>query len=651
MNKTGNLVGYKGLKGSALSIATTEKSPLRVLAGPGTGKSYALKMRVAHLLENGQQPERILAVTFTRNAAADLVRELNNLGIEGCEKVRAGTLHSFCFRLLNRKDVFEHLQRTPRPIVTFSKSGSLQFEGGVILDDLGLEPNYGNKRERTKRIRAFEAAWARLQSEEPGWPEDPIDSAFQEDLLDWLRFHNAMLIGELVPETLRFLRNNPLTDVLSAFDHVIVDEYQDLNRAEQELINCLAEHSLHAVVGDPNQSIYSFKHANPEGIDEFDVRHPYTHDETLSECRRCPTRVVAIANALISNNPKSSQTPLEMFPGNEEGNISIVQWQDSEAEAAGIASYIKHSIASGKAAPGEILLLTPRKQMGYQMRDLLKKLSIPVYSFYHEEALDNSEAQDAFALLNLLSDRNDRVALRWWLGRGSNNSLNKSYVALRTFCEDTGKSPRDVLEALRTGDLKISKTATLLKRYQDLTSLLDELLALEISDLIDHIFPEGQESVADLREVALLASQKANNFSELYDEIRSYITQPEVPDDDFVRIMSLHKSKGLTSKLTIVTGCNQGLIPFQDSDLPPAEGLAMLQEQRRLFYVAITRCTETLVISSFLTMPYAQAVRMQVKFKRLGAVGKTIASQFINELGPTAPKPKSGAAWQSANYK
>ena len=157
-----------GLIGAARNIAATNNSPLRVMAGPGTGKSFAMKRRVARLLEAGQNPKRILAITFTRNAAASLIKDLHALEIPGCENIHAGTLHAFCFGLLNQEAVFQYLGRVARPIVTFQDSGVLQFEGRVMLEDLIAAGNFGPKRDCTKRMRAFEAAWARLQSDEPG---------------------------------------------------------------------------------------------------------------------------------------------------------------------------------------------------------------------------------------------------------------------------------------------------------------------------------------------------------------------------------------------------------------------------------------------------------------------------------------------------
>ncbi len=111
-----------GLQGPAYNIAATSERRLRVVAGPGTGKSFALKRRVARLLEQGQDPGRVLAVTFTRNAAASLVDDLHDLTVPGCDKVRVLTLHSYCFRLLNREEVFTFLDRIPRPIISVSKA-------------------------------------------------------------------------------------------------------------------------------------------------------------------------------------------------------------------------------------------------------------------------------------------------------------------------------------------------------------------------------------------------------------------------------------------------------------------------------------------------------------------------------------------------
>lgn len=642
-----------GLVGVALQIAGTNHSPLRVMAGPGTGKSFVMKRRVARLLERGVNPERILAVTFTRTAAASLVEDLNGLGVAGCEQIRAGTLHSFCFSLLGQQDVFDYLGRVPRPLVTFSSSGILQFEGRTMLDDLiRADRRFGPKRECTKRIRAFEAAWARLQSEDPGWPHTQDDRDFHQALLAWLSFHKAILIGELVPEALRFLRNNPASPALTSFDHVIVDEYQDLNRAEQDLIDLLAANGTTAIVGDTDQSIYRFRHANPEGIELFHQTHQVTHDEDLQECRRCPTRVVAIADYLIRHNyPRGVAARLQPKPDNPAGEVHIVQWPTLEEEAEGLAEYVRWLVENQGIEPGQILVLTPRRLLGYRIRNRLIQ-HVPVHSFYHEEPLEEEAAQSAFALLSLLADPNDRVALRWWLGYSNNTGRAAAYRRLRTHCEATGDSPWDVLSAIDAGAVAIPRTGELLTRFRLLRETLAKLRPLPLNELIDELMPNGDDAVSAIRTAASLAIERSNSVAEVFNSVRAAVTQPETPSDaDYVRIMSLHKSKGLTSKVVLVAGCIQGLIPVENIEETPPEQRAILEEQRRLFYVAITRCTDVLVISSSLQLERRLARRLGARIRRGGGdLATTVASQFLDELGPTGPRPVLGGHWRNANY-
>ena len=639
-----------GLSGPALSIASTNQNPLRVVAGPGTGKSFALKRRVARLLAQGQDPERIMAVTFTRNAAASLVHDLRSLNVPGSDKVHAGTLHSYCFSLLNRDNVFAYLQRTPRPIITFSKSGSLQFEGAIMLHDISRSGRFGGRRDCTKRIRAFEAAWARLQSEDPGWPADPVDQRFQVELVDWLRFHEAMLIGELVPEALRYLRNNPLSPSLSEFDHVIVDEYQDLNRAEQVIVDQLSQSGDTAIVGDSDQSIYSFRHANPDGIDDFLIRHPTTHDESLIECRRCPTRVVALANQLIMNNHGPGSHPrLRPMSGNSQGEIHVTQWLSPASEAAGIVRFIDHLMISRKYRPGDILVLTPRRILAYEIRDMLDHGDIPAYSYYPEEALEDPSAQRALALLVLLNNHEDRVALRWWLGHESSSGLSGSYQRLRTYCESSGMSPWCALESIDQGTFALAGVSHLVRMFRELKKVLDNLRQLSAPEVIDSLIPDGDDGLAPLREIALASSSES--IGELFEYVKAHVTHPEVPEGDFVRIMSLQKSKGLTSKVVIVTSCVEGLIPFVSSNAPAQVRDAIVREQRRLFYVAVTRCTDILVISSFVRIDLGLAMKIGAEVQGSRALSRrTIASRFIGELGPMAPYSRAGSDWETSHY-
>jgi superfamily I DNA/RNA helicase len=634
-------VWCEGLEGDGRRIAEIECSPLRVKAGPGTGKTFALMRRAARLIETKQvtDPSRVLVCTFTRTAADDLRKELNKLKIEGVGKIYAGTIHSFCFSLLRKTEVLKVTGRVPRPL--------LDFERRFLLEDIA--ENFGGIRECRKRLEAFSAAWARNQADEPGWPQDPSDRAFDQTLKGWLRFHNAMLIGELVPETLSYLRNNPLSPYRPQFDHVLVDEYQDLNKAEQILLDLLAEKGTLTIVGDENQSIYQFKHAHPEGIRDFDQTHDGTHDEDMTASRRCPRLVIDMANNLIAYNVSNvSLTPLEENP---DGEVYNVQWLSIHDEAEGIANFVKRRVENGEIEAGKVLVLAPRRKLGYAIRDALVDQKVEAHSFFHEEILEGKPsdpekcmAQKTYTLLSLLVNKEDRVSLRCWCGFESSSLRRGAWKGIREYCTESGDSPWIALEKLYQGQISISYGASLLPCFQELGRRLVKLKDLQTQDLVDALYPESEEWTSAFRALAQKIPEEKLTPIKLLEHIRSSVTQPELPTDvDYVRVMSLYKSKGLTADLVVVAGCVEGLIPSRDFDGTEEDKLRQLEEQRRLFYVAITRTKKILVLSSFTSLPRDLAHRIRARVSGGDETfGYTVSSAFLTELGRKLPPAVSG---------
>jgi DNA helicase II / ATP-dependent DNA helicase PcrA len=631
----------------ARRIAEIQHSPLRVLAGPGTGKTFAMMRRVARLLQGGAMPSRIFICSFARTAAADLKESVLALGEEGVENIKAGTLHSYCFELLSRNQVLRLTGRVPRPLLEFEERFLLEDISGGVLQGVS---------ECKKRLKAFNAAWSRLQTEQPGWCEDPIDREFDSKLKSWLRFHQGMLIGEVVPEALNYLRQNPAAAERDHYHHVLLDEYQDLNRAEQEFLSLLAEGGTLTVIGDENQSIYSFKHAHPEGISTFHERFPATHDENLVECRRCPKLVVDMANRLISQNSNRTDRELKPRDANPVGEVVAVQWTTVKDEAEGIAKFIRSQIESGKVTPGQVLVLATRKVFGFEVRDALLNLETPAHSFFNEEALvgnpgkqEDCQAAEAFTLLSLLANPEDRVSLRCWCGFGSPSLRAGAWRRLREHCEVNGGSPRDVLSGLASGELKVTNCSDLLNRYMQLEARLGQLKELSGQKLMDLLFPPTQAWAEPIHAIYEGISRDDAQAGDLLEHLRTGITQPELPTDvDYIRVMSLYKSKGLTAQMVVIVGCVEGAIPRHHNDLPPVEQQANLEEQRRLFYVAITRPTQTLVISSFTQMPRDISHTMRIPLMSGGGSnGGTLASTFIRELGPSCPHPISGQRFLS----
>ena len=448
----------------AHSIASTTNPRVRVVAGPGTGKSYAMKRRVTRLLESGVAPDLILPVTFTRVAAQDLHRELVTMKVPGCDELNAQTLHSLALRMLMRNHVLAATGRIPRPLN--------EFETEAMICDLMAA--HGGKRAVDDLQQAYEAAWARLNHQTPGYAPSPADAAFQHDLLAWLRFHEAMLIGEVIPEVYCYLSANPGAPERAEFNHILVDEFQDLNKAEQAIIDLLSDAADVCIVGDDDQSIYSFKHAHPDGIRDWLVVNPAAHDLSLVDCQRCPTSVVAMANALISHNVlRPVPRPLVPLIAKGPGAVSILQFPNLDREVLGVVTMIQQMIVAGTAA-GDILVLAQSRAVGTPIYEALLAVGVPARSEYTEFELEKEGAQRAFALLKLFANQDDRVALRWLVGKDGSNFHAAGYRRVRDHCEATGLSPWQVFCQLSAGVLKISRTGPVLASFNalaaDLTS-------------------------------------------------------------------------------------------------------------------------------------------------------------------------------------
>ncbi len=629
---------------AAYRFAADNSKIIRVVAGPGTGKSFGLNRRVARLLEEGQDPRKILAVTFTRTAAQDLKNEIQSIGIAGADKVVAKTLHSFCFGLLNKKDIIENTGRFPRPM--------LEFEQKPMLYD--LDNSFGNIRDKQKKLQAFEAAWARLQSEEPGFPTDETDRQFERDVLEWLKSHKAMLFGEMIIETFHYLRNNPMCAERKEFDHVLVDEYQDLNKAEQAVVDLLASNGNLAIIGDDDQSIYSFKHANPEGIREFPDTHPGCNAIDFDHCRRCPKQVVAMASRLISHNTNRTLGDLHAFEHNQNGTIRIVQWESLEAEIKGISRKVQADIAEGIIRPEDVLILTPVRKIGYRIRDALVSNGINAKSYFRESAISSDELKYNFALLTLLANPKDMVSLRFLLGFGDAKYRTKSYKHLHDFAAESGMAPIDILEKCTYGELHVPYISSLIAQYRIIKEKLGELKSAaeaDVNSFINLLAEDVQEN-SDFRSILLEAVVAAEHDREkdaaawIHDIHVYSVEKISYPDNtsehDHVRIMSLHASKGLSAKYVIVMSAIDELIPRidKDSDVSIEK---QIEEQRRLFYVAVTRCKSsgegypgTLIISSFVGLPGNEALGIGIGASAY-SWRDVSATRFIREFEETAP--------------
>jgi len=641
----------------AYNLAASDSETIRAVAGPGSGKSFAIKKRILRLLESGVEPERILAITFTRTAAHDLKTEISSLGIKGADKVHARTIHSHALKILMRDGVLEQTGRIPRMVI--------EHEQQPILRDID-RAEFGGVREKKKLLDSYLAAWARLQHDDAGFVQSQNDENFKTDLLEWFNYHQGILVGEVIPIVINYLRNNPAVDFIGEYEYILVDEFQDLNKSEQEFVKLIRVNSNLVIVGDDDQSIYGFKFAHPQGIQEIEKLFGDYEDIPFDVCRRCPTLVTQMASSLIEKNPNRTLATLNHFEGNPRGIVDIVQWPSYEAEMIGISDFISNELNKRIIEPSDILILTPRRKIGYRLRDLLLLNKIPVKSYFRESVIDKPEVQRAFSLMNFLANPEDKISLRFLLGFNSADYRKNQYNKLKIIASERNISIKEVLGLILKGVISETNLKPIIETYRNILAELPNLKDAIIENPIDgfnNFFVTREELEEDfyeldqvyrnvVNEIGIeLLEESEENFDEWFKSILNSMIEtialPDSPENiDHARIMSLHSSKGLSAKLVILTSMIDPLIPFLPRTLEEDQIQPTIQEARRLFYVAITRCKASadygrLVISSFLSIPGVEALQMGVSANPKSDL-RTRATRYINDFGRISPAPKRG---------
>lgn len=333
---------------------------------------------------------------------------------------------------------------------------------------------------------------------------------------------------------------------------------------------------------------------------------------------------------------------------NIDGKVRSVQWKNFDAEVSGITDFAKALLDSGRYKPSDILILSPRRMLAYKIKDSLIGKDLQAHSFFHEEAIESQLSQRSITLLNLKIKPDDRIALRFWLGMDSKDWRARQYKILCDEAKRRNISVRELLDLVSSNRLNIKNITQIKKAYIELLGNLETLKEKSVLELINILFPEESDDTKILREASLvfLEANEDASVKELWEHLESMITQPETPEHgDYIRIMSLHKSKGLTSRVTIITNCIEGLIPRREKNAREE----LLPEQRRLFYVAMTRAKEYLVISSFLEIDKQLARNIGVQFGNSTRSKKVdvIASHFITE---TKIETLTGDDWLDSNF-
>jgi DNA helicase-2/ATP-dependent DNA helicase PcrA len=405
------------------AAAHDPREQVRTIAGPGTGKSYTLEERVCWLLEGGVDAKSIAAVSFTRASARDLERRIRR----ACETkghdhgaIHVSTLHSLALRALRAHGALTAYPVDPRVLDGWELRNIFDDEFGCSAGVAGIT--------RREEIRAdFEAFWSTgshgvAASQKP--PDPPITPAerkrFRAFHTPRTQLYACVLPGEIVQRCVGMMEAGTLdlADLLR-IEHLIIDEFQDLNPMDLRFAAALAIQGVTLfVAGDDDQSIYSFRYAHPEGIQKFGDDYPGCGDHVLRHCFRCTPAVLTMAETLISANPAPDRIPkgyVSLYADADppvNGVAACWRFSDAQAEAKAIASSCRELIAAGMPAREIMVLVSNQRALAKDLYDAFEAAGVP-YDPPKDEGYAGTKAGRAlYTILRLAGSRNDFVALR-----------------------------------------------------------------------------------------------------------------------------------------------------------------------------------------------------------------------------------------------
>ncbi len=603
----------------------TTRGPLLVLAGAGSGKTKVLTSRIAYLVQNGVKPREILAVTFTNKAAKEMKERLSSiLGEEIVKYMWVGTFHSICGRIL-RQDienyVFPSGRKLDKNFTIYDDSDCMTVVKNAIkklnIDDKVYQPKYvraviSNAKNKMEDANQF-ATFAR------DFKAQKIAAIFEE-YENTLNKNNAIDFDDMLMLAVKLFEQNK--DVrekyYSRFTHILVDEFQDTNVAQYKLVNMLftnlldeipAERSL-CVVGDVDQSIYSWRGADYKIILGFQKDFLNTKIIKLEQNYRSTENILKAANAIIENNEERVDKVLFSQKGDGE-KIHYYEAQDDSDEANFIASTIK---AESNEDYNRYAILYRTNAQSRSIEEACMAQGIPYRVYGGMKFYDRQEVKDAVAYLKLIYNMDDSQSFKRIVNVPKRAIGETSVTNLQKFADEHDMSLMSAIDIIDESELN-EKTKTKFKEFKSLienlksvsnTYKLPEYLGLVLEQtgyirmLQSEGTPEDEARIENLQELINVASDfEPEDLSNVLGEFLSQVALVSDIDGmdviaNNVTLMTLHSAKGLEFPVVFLAGLEEGTFPHIRTFESPSE----LEEERRLMYVGVTRAEQELYLSS-----------------------------------------------------
>ncbi len=646
--------------------------PMLIVAGAGSGKTRVLTSRIAYLIENGVPPERILALTFTKKAAGEMKDRIAlMIGARKARGIWMGTFHSIFIRFLRE---WADWLGFPHEFTIYDTQDS---QGAIknVIKQLGLDDKIYKPREVLSRIswaknalitpKPYAAGEGGLKENDTLHKKPEIYRIYSE-YCKACRKSGVMDFDDILLYTYILLRGNPeaAASISSRFEHILVDEYQDTNMAQYKILQSLAagHHNL-CVVGDDSQSIYGFRGAEIQNILSFSHDFPEAKVFRLERNYRSTQTIVNAANTVIARN--EGRIPKNCVSMGENGEkLHLVRSYTEQEEAMQVASSILSRMRKDQAQYQDFAILYRTNAQSRALEEQLRRRNIPYMIYSGNSFFERAEVKDLMAYFKLAVNNKDDEAFRRIVNKPARGIGDTSVSALaeaarvngisifeaaylpnletfglrvaaaakiKAFCDmiaSAGAEDGDAVDVAMT----LSRESGLFLFYKSDTSIEGQSRFANIQELLDSVASYKEEeqgsfvntliedgAVQDASEVPADALPKITLGA--YLENVSLLSNVDVSDDEManrVALMTVHSAKGLEFPYVYITGLEENLFPSGGWMASPKD----LEEERRLFYVALTRAEKAVELSFATT-------RM-----RNGKHESNSPSRFLKEIAP-----------------
>ena len=604
----------KGLNDKQYEAVVNTEGPCLVIAGAGSGKTKVLTHKIAYLIGEKQvKPWNILAITFTNKAANEMKERIGNLVGDVAADIWMGTFHSICVRILRR---FIDRIGFDSSFIIFDTSDQRTLVKACIKS-IGLDDKMF-----TDRSVLSEISNAKNEMLEPDQYTVRANGDFRKEKIALvyemyqkrLKENNAIDFDDIINYTIKILMENP--DILEyysdKFHYVLVDEYQDTNKAQFMLVSILAsKYGNITVVGDNDQGIYSFRGADITNILNFEKDFPGSKIVKLEQNYRCTGNILKAANAVIKNN--ENKYDKKLWTENEEGKLPCIYKAEDEYDEA---SYIVKQINMLKMEEylklSDFVILYRMNSQSRAIEDIFRRENIPYKIIGGLKFYERKEIKDIIAYLRLIFNTSDNLSLKRIINEPKRGIGKTSLDNIQDISDKTGKSMYEIIKYAEQYELNRVK-ANSIQFVEVIEELRKQVNQIPISELIKLTLNktgyvkalenentiEAESRIQNLEEFLTVAIEFEEQMAEntLAEFLESISLTSDIDNmeesEDTVTLMTLHSAKGLEFPVVFLVGMEEGIFPGYKS----IGEIKELEEERRLFYVGITRAMQYLYLT------------------------------------------------------